>query len=322
MADDAITLQHILEPQFFKIAEGFPGAEGPVFDKCGNFYMVAPEVKNNGNFAGQVVKIDLDTCKSTVICEPNIDGFGGIPAGCQCDKNNTIWIADMRLGILTMNQSGQFNQVNMIWIADMRLGILTMDQSGQSNQVNMIWLADMRICILPMNQSGQFNQEAFGSVYCVTNQNEVIKVDTGYLFSNGIAVQHSSDGKPQMLIVAETRTRSLWVYDILGPGVVGKRTLWGKLPECPSVDGVTTGPDGMDFDEAGNLIVAHIRSGYLEVFGPSGGRPHTRIKCPFLKPSNVHFLPGGSTVYVTEHEFNGLWKFQWLRKGQPQYCEL
>jgi sugar lactone lactonase YvrE len=72
-------------------------------------------------------------------------------------------------------------------------------------------------------------QEPFGSVYCVTNKKEVIKIDTGYRFSNGIAVQHSSDGKPKKLIVAETPTKSLWGYDILGPGKVGPKTLWGKL---------------------------------------------------------------------------------------------
>ncbi|XP_063421626.1 diisopropyl-fluorophosphatase-like [Mytilus trossulus] len=318
MADDAVTLQKLIEPQFIKITEGFPGAEGPVFDKCGNFYMVAPEVKTDGNFTGQVIRIDLDTCKSTVICEPNIDGFGGIPAGCQCDKNNMIWIADMRLGILSMNQSGQFNQ------------LCKEDKDGNTMQGcndccfdydGNLWVTAPAGKIAPHPYT-RSNKEAFGSVYCVTNKHTVIKVDTGYLFSNGIAVQHSLDGKPQKLIVAETRTQSLWVYNILGPGAVGNKTLWGKLPECPSVDGVPTGPDGMDFDEAGNLIVAHIRSGYLEVFGPEGGRPHTRIKCPFIKPSNLHFQPGTSTVYVTEHEFDGLWKFQWLRKGQPQYCEL
>lgn len=48
------------------------------------------------------------------MCEPKIDNYGGIPAGCQCDKNNVIWIADMRLGVFTMDQSGQFKQVNLV----------------------------------------------------------------------------------------------------------------------------------------------------------------------------------------------------------------
>jgi hypothetical protein len=34
----------------------------------------------------------------------------------------------------------------------------------------------------------------------------------------------------------------------------------------------------MDFDEAGNLIVAHWGSGHLEVFGPDGGLKTTSRK--------------------------------------------
>jgi hypothetical protein len=34
-----------------------------VFDKDGNFYMVAPEVEKEGSFAGQVLKVNLETCE-------------------------------------------------------------------------------------------------------------------------------------------------------------------------------------------------------------------------------------------------------------------
>lgn len=62
------------------------------------------------------------------------------------------------------------------------------------------------------------------------------------------------------------------------------------------------GPDGMDFDEDNNLLVAHWGSGFLEVFGSEGGSPHTRIKLPFAKVSNLHFKKGTKEVYVTEHD--------------------
>ena len=48
-----------IEGNFTKIVDGLPGAEGPVFSLDGTFYMVVPEVENNGNAAGQIVKIDL-----------------------------------------------------------------------------------------------------------------------------------------------------------------------------------------------------------------------------------------------------------------------
>lgn len=53
----------ISQHEFTKIADKLLGSEGPVFDKDGNFYMVAPEVEKDGAFAGQILKVDLSTCK-------------------------------------------------------------------------------------------------------------------------------------------------------------------------------------------------------------------------------------------------------------------
>lgn len=50
--------------------------------------------------------------QSSVLSEPAVGGFGGVPAGCQCDKNNMLWIADMRLGLITVEKQGTFTQVH------------------------------------------------------------------------------------------------------------------------------------------------------------------------------------------------------------------
>lgn len=155
-------------------------------------------------------------------------------------------------------------------------------------------------------------EEAFGSVYCHTATGETKLVDQGYLFSNGIAVTKDSS----TLIVAETGSKSLWAYDITGPGTVSNKRLWANLPGDHK-----GGPDGMDYDEEGFLLVANWGSGHLEVFDPLG-KLTERIKCPFANPSNLQFKPNSSQVFVTEHEFHGLWRFDWRCKGQKQYCEL
>lgn len=72
-------------------------------------------------------------------------------------------------------------------------------------------------------------QEPFGSLYCLTNE-EVIRIDTGIFFPNGIAVKHNASGKAEMLIVAETPTKLLWAYDIDGPGRVKNKRKWATLP--------------------------------------------------------------------------------------------
>ena len=83
---------------------------------------------------------------------------------------------------------------------------------------------------LKMNSLFCNSQEPFGAVYCVTKDKELVRIDDKYLFSNGLAVLHNKEGKPSKLIVAETRKQTLWQYDILGPGKVAKKTLFGKLP--------------------------------------------------------------------------------------------
>ena len=57
------------------------------------------------------------------------------------------------------------------------------------------------------------------------------KIDTGFMFPNGIAVRHTNDGTPSMLIVAETAKKLLWAFDIKGSGgkVANKRE-WAVLP--------------------------------------------------------------------------------------------
>lgn len=91
---------------------------------------------------------------------------------------------------------------------------------------------------------------------------------------------------------------------------------------CFLIGELEGGPDGMDFDEDNNLLVAHWGSGVLEVFGREGGSPHTRIKCPFSRTSNLHFRKGTNEVYVTEHDSHGLWMFEWKRAGKLQYCDV
>ncbi|KAL8583563.1 hypothetical protein ACOMHN_028334 [Nucella lapillus] len=73
-------------------------------------------------------------------------------------------------------------------------------------------------------------EEPFGSVYCLRQSGQVVRVDVGLRFPNGVAVRHDEGGRPSQLIVAETPTKTLWAYDILGPGRLGERREWARLP--------------------------------------------------------------------------------------------
>ncbi|CAH1789004.1 unnamed protein product, partial [Owenia fusiformis] len=158
-------------------------------------------------------------------------------------------------------------------------------------------------------------KQPFGSVYCYNPRTgDLIKVSTGYVFPNGIAVKHDKYGTPTKLIFGVDRNASLWSFDIIGHCQIANKRLWGSLP-------ANSIPDGMDFDEDGDLIVANYNTGHLYVFGPKGGAPIREIKCPFVYATNVHFRPNSKELYITEGESNSLWKIQWKSKGMKQYCE-
>ncbi len=275
-----------MKTEFFKIADDLPGAEGPVFDSEGNFFMVIPD-------RGQVVRVTEDGRVA------ELANTGGIPAGLQCDSAGNLWLADMKLGILKVSPSGQVEHIVAEYGGQPMRGC---NDCAFDTQGNLY-------CTAP---AGSGAQAPVGEIYCLLHDGSMTRLDGGFQFCNGIAV--TADDRT--LIVAETMTRSLWAYDITTPGVVHNKRLWAKMP-----NDLGLGPDGMDFDEEGYLLVAHWGGAAIEVYDPQGHWVDGVIT-PFAAPSNVHFGGlDGQWVYVTEHTNNALWKFHWVRRGQPQYCE-
>jgi len=275
-----------MKRDFTLIARDIPGAEGPVFDRQGRFFMVAPD-------RGQLVQV-------TELGEVSeFANTGGIPAGCQCDRENFLWIADMKWGILKVSPQGQV------------LPVVTEFEGRPMRGCNDCAF-DSQGHLYVTAPAGSSDQEPVGEIYCRTADGQVRRLDGGYRFCNGIAVTADD----ATLMVAETFTKCLWAFDIVAPGQVAHKRLWATLPGDHF-----GGPDGMDFDSEGNLLVANWGGSSIDVFSPHG-RLIERVMAPFTKPSNVHFGgPDGQWVYVTEHDHNGLWKFHWDRPGQPQYCQ-
>jgi len=274
-----------MNPRFTKIAEGLAGAEGPVFNTQGSFFMVVP-------YEGLIVQVTEDGQVH------EFANTGGIPAGLQCDKEDNLWVADMALGILRVSPEGEVEHVVSTYEGTPMRGCNDCYFDSKGN-------------LYVTAPAGSDAETPVGELYCLTASREVFRLDGGFRFCNGVVV--SADDR--QLIVAETRTKSLWIYDIEAPGVATHKRLWAKVPGEH-----VGGPDGMDFDEVGNLLVTNHGGGAIEVFGPDG-RWLESIETPFDKPSNVHF--GGDDdrwVYVTEHTNDALWKFHWRHKGQAQYC--
>ena len=261
-----------------------PGSEGPCFNTKGEFFMVAPE-------KSLVVRVSDEGDVS------EFANTGGIPAGLQCDKDDVLWLADMKLGVLSITPEG-----------DVRPEVVEFEGEPMRGCNDCAFDSQGNLYVTAPAGSGE--DAPVGEVYSRLADGSAVLLDGGYRFCNGIAVS----GDDSLLIVAETMTKSLWAFDIDAPGRVSKKRLWAKVAE----DGL--GPDGLDFDAKGNLLAANWGASSLDVFN-AAGQPIQRIMLPFKKPSNLHFGgPENRTIYITEHDTNGLWTLEWDHPGQPQYC--
>ena len=272
---------------FERLAGDLPGAEGPVVDLQGRIFMVASnlhlivEVRDDGT-----VRHHVHT--------------GGTPAGLQVDQENNLWCADMEKGILRITPDGRiFPEVQQYRDQPIRgCNDCYFDSKG-----NLYFTAP----------AGSDADTPVGEVFCRLRHGKVVRLDDGYRFSNGLAVT-ADDTK---LVVAETYTKQLWIYDIVEPGRLSDRRLLATLGGRDNL-----GPDGMDFDAEGLLLVTNVFGSSIEVLTIAGELVE-RITTPFTKPTNVHFAgPGSKTLLITECTTGALWRTTWRNCGQAQYSDL
>jgi len=260
------------------------GAEGPCVTRDGRLVMVEPS-------AGRVLEVLPDGKSATIA------NTGGVPAGLQLDTNNDIWVADMKKGILRVTLDGQiFEEAVTFQGAPIRgCNDCYFDSKG-----NLYFTAP----------AGSNADNPCGEIFCRRKDGAVHRLDNGFAFCNGLAVNHDDS----LLIVAETGTKILWGYDIKAAGKVTGKRIWGKLPGDHK-----GGPDGLDFDKDGNLLAANWGGSSIDVFSPDGALIN-RLMLPFPSPSNVHFKgPDSTTLLITEHAEQGLWEAEYTTSGQLQF---
>jgi gluconolactonase len=137
---------------------------------------------------------------------------------------------------------------------------------------------------------------------------EVTQAATDLAFPNGLAF--STDGK--YLYVCESAKHRVIKFEL---GQNGNLINPNTFVEMPGGD-----PDGCNFDQEGNLYVAHFGGGAIWVINPDGSVKE-KIKTPGKKPSNVEF--GDSdlrTLFITEDESNCVYKMRIEVPGLKLFC--
>jgi gluconolactonase len=262
-----------MDPSVTVLISGYDSPEGPAFDRGGNLYFV-------NWLSSSIVRLTPDGAASEFF------NTGGIPAGLAFHRDGSLYVAD---------EGDDIHGV--LRVADGRATILVNEFAGQPlNGAND--LVFDRNGVLYFSDPWRSSAEnPVGGLYRLFPDGRVERIDHGLAFPNGVAL--SADGAAVYL--AETYHNRILRYPIESDGTVSTREDFAFLPGGH-------GPDGMAFDEAGNLYVAHFGGGNVAVFDPSG-KMIGEIPVPGAKVTNVAFGgPDRRTLVITEVETSSVYQ--------------
>lgn len=252
--------------------------EGPCFDNMGRIWLVE---KNAGN----LILSTNSACERFTV--------GGAPNGIAIDKQNIIWFCDSK-----QNSIRTFNPVTKLSV---RIAThvngeplkmpndLTFDKTG-----NLLFTCP-----------GDRLDDNSGYICCLGPDNTVSKIFSGMYYPNGLAFNKEQT----RLYVAETGTHRIWQFDWHAE----EKTLMSPVLFVET--GGPVGPDGMAFDEDGNLYVAVYGSGKIKIWDRSGTRLGS-IQTAGRNPTNCAIDPYGKKgIIITEAEKGVLLQHPLTKKG-------
>jgi gluconolactonase len=273
-----------MAPPLSVLISGYDTPEGPAFDGLGNLYFVNWSTSS-------IVKLTPDGAASEYF------NTGGIPAGLAFHGDGSLYVAD----------EGDDTH-GVLRVASGRASVLANTFQGTSlNGANdLVFDPDGVLYFSDPWQSSLANP--IGGFYRLFPDGRLDRLDVGLAFPNGVAISPSGDA----VYLAETYRNRILRYEIGEDGGVGPREEFAQLPGGE-------GPDGMAFDEAGNLYVAHYGGGKVAVFGPAGDVVD-EIPIPGGNVTNVAFGgPDRRTLVITEVATASLYAIRVAIPGLPLF---
>jgi gluconolactonase len=252
--------------------------EGPCFDLAGNLHVT--DIPH-----GRIFRISPGG-SWTQLAE-----YDGEPNGLALHPDGTrLYIADYKQGILSLDlASGRVEPV------------LTRRNGERFKGPND--LAFARNGDLYFTDQGQTGlHDPTGRVYRLRAAGRLDCLLANGPSPNGLALSLDEDA----LFVAMTRDNAVWRLPLLPNGGTA------KVGRFASFHG-TSGPDGLEVDAAGNLLVAHASLGCVFALSPQG-EPVARIRsCRGATTTNLALR--GGTVFVTESETGAVLAAEWVPEG-------
>lgn len=259
------------------------GKENP---KMGSF-LEGPCIDRNGDLLvsdipfGRVFRVNADG-EFDVIAE-----FDGEPNGLTLHKDGTLYIADHKNGLLSLDPTTGKHDVVLNRIR----------REGFKGLNDAIFDLDGNLYFTDQGQTGM--HDPTGRIYRLRPGGEIdLLVDT-IPSPNGMAI--SPDGR--MLYVAVTRANQVWRLPLHADGSTTKVNVFLNL------SGGLTGPDGLAMDEDGNLAVCHCGLGTVWIFSPLG-EPLYRIRTKTGLDATAACYGGAEnkTLFITESSTGSILK--------------
>jgi len=273
----------MMERSVSVFATGFKFPEGPVFDRDGNLFVVDVDT-------GEISKISPEGQVKTFV------NTGGGPNGAKFHANGDLFVADRQKGIIAISPDG-------------KMRVIVDHYQGKKFYGPNDLIFDSRENLYFTDPHGSSAENPFGCVYRFSSSGELTCLASGLAFPNGLVLSQDE----RFLFVAITRKNRVLRF-VLDPPPF-RSYLFSQLSGG-------WGPDGMAFDVAGNLYVAHYGGGDVVILNPKGDLIE-RVPVSGGHPTNVAFGgPDRKTAYVTEVATGSIYRFDADHPGLPLYGDM
>lgn len=252
--------------------------EGPCFDSKGNIWLVEKD-------AGNLVLIRENTIERHFV--------DGAPNGIAIDRKDLIWFCDSK-----QNSIRTFDPIS-------KTTVTIVDEYENSPLKMPNDLAFDRSRNLLFTCPGDSLEDKMGYVCCLSADKKLSKIFEGMYYPNGLALNKAQN----QLFVAETGTKKIWRFgwnaDVKQ---LSNKSLFAET-------GGSVGPDGIAFDEDGNLYAAVYGSGKVKVWDENGVLKE-EIDALGYNPTNCALDPFGKKgLIITEAENGILVQHQTKKRG-------
>lgn len=254
--------------------------EGPCFDAEGRLYVTDIPF-------GRIFRI------SAAGEWAQVAGYDGWPNGLKVLPDGQLLVTDYKRGLLRVDPAGGATTP-----------LLETARSEGFKGLNDLCLgADGSVFFTDQGQTGL--HDPTGRVYRLHPDGRLEKLIDTIPSPNGIVVAPDLSH----LLVAVTRANQVWRIPLQGDGAVTKAGIFVHLHGGPG------GPDGLAWDGAGNLLVAHTGVGIVWRLSPQAIPTLAITSC--AGPNTTNLCVRDGEVFVTESETGSILRARLEPGGAP-----